>query len=128
MISYASIKAFINTFTTSLRLLAAPCGVDVVCVQPGFIDTQMTKRMREQGGIVGQSLLGTAEELAARMKESVEKGDRGIVIWPESQGAVMYALRGEFYCSDWECYPRLNLGLQERTQFVKNSGSGSSLN
>jgi short-subunit dehydrogenase len=126
MVSYSSIKAFINTFTTSLRLLAAPCGVDVVCVQPGFIDTQMTKRMREQGGVVGQSLLGSAEELAARTKEGVEKGGRGLVIWPEIQGVVMYALRGVFYCGDWECYYRLNLGLQERTQFAKNSGSGSS--
>lgn len=96
MVSYSSIKAFINTFTTSLRLLAAPCGVDVVCVQPGFIDTQMTKQMREQGGIVGQSLLGSAEELAARMKKGVEQGGRGILIWPESQGAAMYAFRGEF--------------------------------
>ncbi|KIM35509.1 hypothetical protein M413DRAFT_79337 [Hebeloma cylindrosporum] len=91
MVSYASIKSFINTFTTSLRLLAAPCGVDVVCVQPGFIDAQMTRRLREQGG---QNLFGSAEDLAARMKEGVEKGGRGIVIWPESHGAVMYALRG----------------------------------
>ena len=96
MVSYSSIKAFINTFTTSLRLLAAPYGVDVVCVQPGFIDSHMTKRMREQGGVVGQTFLGSAEELAARMKEGVEQGGRGIVIWPESQGAAMYGLRGEF--------------------------------
>jgi len=96
MVSYSSIKAFINTFTTSLRLLAAPYGVDVVSVQTGLIDTQMTKRMREQGGIVGQSFLGSAQELAVRMKEGVEQGGRGIVIWPENQGAAMYALRGEF--------------------------------
>ena len=61
----------------------------------------MTKPMQEQGGIAGQSFLGSAEELAAKMKEGVEKGGRGIVIWPETEGAVMYALRGEFCCCDW---------------------------
>ena len=101
MVSYSSIKAFINTFTASLRLLAAPCGVDVVCIQAGFLDTQMTKPIQEQGSIAGQSFLGSAEELAAKMKEGVEKGGRGIVIWPETEGAVMYALRGEFCCCDW---------------------------
>jgi hypothetical protein len=34
------------------------------------------------------------------MKEGVEKGGRGIVIWPESQGTVMYAFGGQFYCGD----------------------------
>ena len=47
----------------------------------------MTKQMYEQGSIAGQSFLGSAEELAARMKEGVEKGGRGIMIWPETQGA-----------------------------------------
>ena len=39
MVSYSSIKVFINMFTSSLRLLTAPCGVDVVCVQLRIIDT-----------------------------------------------------------------------------------------
>ena len=118
MISYSSIKDFINTFTTSLRLLAAPCGVDVVCIQPGLIDTQMTKRMHEQRSIMGHSFWGSAEGLAVRMKDGVEKGGRGIVIWPASQGAAMYALRGvNPICEElgrWALM-KMNLGRRKNT-------------
>ena len=85
-------------FTTSLRVLAAPCGVDVVCVQPGSIDTHVAKKMDlGQGGMVSQSSSGCTEELAARMKDGVEKGGRGIVMWPEDQGVAMHAIRGVFF-------------------------------
>jgi NAD(P)-dependent dehydrogenase (short-subunit alcohol dehydrogenase family) len=118
-------------FTTSLRVLAAPCGVDVVCVQPGFIDIQVTKQMHGQGGAVGQSPSGQSpsdnvEELAARMKDGVEKGDRGIVIWPANQGIAMHALRGVF---DFLLLEKLGvqdqLVLQDLTRFARNLGSGS---
>lgn len=81
----------------------------------------MTKRMREQAGVVGQ-IFWSAEELAVRMKEGVKKGGRRLVIWPEHQGAVMYALRRVLL-------PRLGvlldaqLGLQERARSLKNLGS-----
>ena len=121
MVSYSSIKVFINMFTSSLRLLTAPCGVDAVCVQLRIIDTRMTKRMGEQAGVVGQ-IFWSAEELAVRMKEGVKKGGRRAVIWPENQGAVMYALRRVLL-------PRLGvlldaqLGLQERAPSLRNLGS-----
>ena len=133
VVSYSSTKAFINMFTTSLRVLAAPSGIDVVCVQPGFIDMQTAKKMHGQGSsTVGQSCANPrssvgVEELAVRMKDGVEKGGRGIVMWPGGQGVAMHASRGVFYfCiswGDWEF--RAQLGLQEPTRFARNSGSGS---
>ena len=95
MISYASTKSFINTFSTSLRVLAAPFGVDVVTVQPGFIDTRMTKMMRGQASSVLGSEFASAEGMAKEMKRAVEEGGVGVVCWPSRQGIQMYALRGE---------------------------------
>jgi NAD(P)-dependent dehydrogenase (short-subunit alcohol dehydrogenase family) len=89
LVSYTSIKAFINTFTSSLRLLAVPYGVDVMCVQPGFIDTQMLQWMRKQGSVPGQIFLGGAEELVVRMKDDVEESGQGIVMWLENLGKFL---------------------------------------
>ncbi|KAJ3539333.1 hypothetical protein NMY22_g4786 [Coprinellus aureogranulatus] len=46
LLGYASTKAYLNTFATSLRVLALAYGIDVVCAQPGYIDTQLTQAMR----------------------------------------------------------------------------------
>ncbi|CAA7269688.1 unnamed protein product [Cyclocybe aegerita] len=93
MISYASTKAFVNNFCTSLRILAAPTGVDVITVQPGFIDTRMTKHMRNQGSTVPGTEFGEPEGLAEQMKAAMEDGGRGIVNWPVRQGVVAYGLQ-----------------------------------
>lgn len=97
MISYASTKAFINTFSTSLRVLAAPYGVDVVTVQPGFIDTRMTKMMRGQGSTVPGGEFASAAGMAKCMKDAVELGGIGVVSWPVRQSVQMYALKGEAF-------------------------------
>ncbi|KAJ2928685.1 hypothetical protein H1R20_g8359, partial [Candolleomyces eurysporus] len=94
MISYASTKSFINTFSTSLRVLAAPHNIDVVTVEPGFIDTRMTKKMRKQGSTVPDIEFENAEEMSRRMKAGVEKGGVGVVSWPTRQMVVMNALQG----------------------------------
>ena len=95
MISYASTKSFINTFSTSLRVLAAPHNVDVVTVEPGFIDTRMTKKMRQQGSTVPDIEFESAEEMSRRMKSGMEKGGVGVVSWPTRQMVVMNALQGK---------------------------------
>lgn len=95
MISYASTKSFINTFSTSLRVLAAPHNVDVVTVEPGFIDTRMTKKMRQQGSTVPDFEFESAEEMSRRMKAGLEKGGVGVVSWPTRQMVMMNALRGK---------------------------------
>ncbi|KAF8148704.1 hypothetical protein B0H34DRAFT_668474 [Crassisporium funariophilum] len=93
MISYASTKAIVNTFSTSLRILAAPCGVDVVTVQPGFIDTRMTLKMRGQGSTVPGMEFASAEGMAKCMKSAVETGGVGVVSYPMRQSVMMNALQ-----------------------------------
>lgn len=61
MIGYDSTKSFINTFSTSLRTLASANNVEVVTVEPGFIDTRMTRMMRGQGSSVPGSNFADAE-------------------------------------------------------------------
>lgn len=95
MISYASTKSFINTFSSSLRVLAAPCGVEVVTVQPGFIDTRMTRQMRSQDSTIPGAEFASASHMAAHMKEAVEGGGVGVVSWPIRQSVMMYALKCE---------------------------------
>ncbi|EAU86386.2 hypothetical protein CC1G_05380 [Coprinopsis cinerea okayama7 len=94
MISYASTKAFINTFSSSLRILASASNVDVVTVEPGFIDTRMTQKMRGQGSTVPGGEFANAETMAEHMKRAVERGGVGVVAWPVRQSIQMYALRG----------------------------------
>ncbi|KAF5335280.1 hypothetical protein D9611_011762 [Ephemerocybe angulata] len=94
MISYASTKSFLNTFSTSLRTLAAAYNVDVVTIQPGFIDTRMTKKMRGQGSTLMSSEFNSAEEIAKRMKSAVEKGGVGVMTWPTRQSVMMYGFKG----------------------------------
>lgn len=93
MISYAATKSFVNTFSSSLRVLAAPCGVEVVTVQPGFIDTRMTKKMRGQESSVPGAEFASAEGMASRMKAAVEGGGVSVVSWPVRQSVMMYALK-----------------------------------
>lgn len=99
MISYASTKAFINTFATDLRCLAAPMGVDVITVAPGFIKSRMTDKMRSQDSTMPGFELESAQGMASAMVNSVEKGGIGLVSWPWRQSIVMYALQGMYHHS-----------------------------
>ncbi|PFH49842.1 hypothetical protein AMATHDRAFT_86179 [Amanita thiersii Skay4041] len=94
MITYASTKAFINTFASSLRILALEHNVEVITVTPGFIDTRMTSRMRGQGSTVPAFEFASAQEMARQMKKGVEGGGTGVIGWPTRQAIMMYALRG----------------------------------
>ncbi|KAJ3570927.1 hypothetical protein NP233_g4085 [Leucocoprinus birnbaumii] len=96
MISYASTKAFINTFATSLRAIASheQNGVNVVCVAPGFIKTRMTDRMRSQGSTMPGFEFANAEGMAQAMVDGVEQDGVGLVSWPLRQSVLMYALQG----------------------------------
>lgn len=44
--AYAASKAFLSTFLEGLRIDLTTTGVDVTCLQPGFIKTPMTERNR----------------------------------------------------------------------------------
>ncbi|KAF8953086.1 hypothetical protein BDZ97DRAFT_1680111 [Flammula alnicola] len=115
MISYASTKSFINTFSTSLRVLAAQHGVDVITVQPGLIDTSMTKQMRSQGSTVPAMEFASAEKMAMNMKQAVEGGGVGVVSWPLRQSVVMYALKAiNPICEEIGRWASMEMGLAGR--------------
>lgn len=94
MIAYSSTKAFINTFASSLRILALEHNIEVITVAPGFIDTRMTAKMRGQGSTVPEFEFASATGMAKKMKCGVEGGGVGVIAWPVRQAVVMYALRG----------------------------------
>ncbi len=68
--NYAAAKAALGGFTRSLAREVAPRGITVNLVNPGFIDTDMTKALPEaqRSALIGQipsARLGTAEDIAA---------------------------------------------------------------
>lgn len=96
MISYASTKSFINTFSTNLRSIASEHNIDVVTVAPGFIKTRMTDKMRSQDSVMPGFEFENAEGMAKVMVKGVEEGGVGLVTWPVRQSVLMYALQGVF--------------------------------
>ncbi|KXN85096.1 hypothetical protein AN958_11700 [Leucoagaricus sp. SymC.cos] len=79
MISYASTKAFINTFAMDLRCIAAEYNIAVVTVVPGFIKTCMTDRMRSRQSSMPDFEFVSAKGMAKAMMKGVEQGEVGLV-------------------------------------------------
>lgn len=68
--NYAAAKAGLGGFTRSLAREVAPRGITVNLVNPGFIDTDMTKKLPEaqRNALIGQipsARLGAPEDIAA---------------------------------------------------------------
>jgi 3-oxoacyl-[acyl-carrier protein] reductase len=67
--NYAASKGAINAFTRALAVELAPRKINVNCVAPGVIDTEMSRDVREMAGdeIKARILLrryGTSDEVA----------------------------------------------------------------
>lgn len=95
MIAYASTKSYLNTFSFSLRVLASSSNIDVVTVEPGFIDTRLTRAMRSQGSLTPGFEFEAADVLATKMKKAVEQGGKGLVTWPMRQALLFHSLKGQ---------------------------------
>jgi len=66
---YSSAKAAVNGFTKSLAKELAPSGINVNCVAPGFIDTDMNAHLTDEDKVafcedVPLGRIGKAEEVA----------------------------------------------------------------
>ncbi|KAF8340171.1 hypothetical protein F5887DRAFT_442991 [Amanita rubescens] len=112
IISYSSTKAFIETFTSSLRILALEDNIEVITVFPGLVDTHMTSKMRGQGSTIPEYEFASATK---KMKRRVEGNGVGVIAWPVRQAMVMYALRAlNPICEDLGRYIHMRRGLLAR--------------
>jgi short-subunit dehydrogenase len=109
MIAYASSKAFINTFGTSLRSLAhstssysgngingsntrtnsTPDGIEVTTILPGYIELGVMDGPR--GEALGYKL---ADRAAKKVVNAVERGGEGVCVPGITEGLLIYALKG----------------------------------
>ncbi|KAF9004373.1 hypothetical protein BDQ17DRAFT_1355003 [Cyathus striatus] len=119
MLSYASTKAFMNTFASSLRMLALDNAsalahskegkvpenfskdakhkgnVQIILTTPGYIDTRMTKLLQAQGAHLPDFIFRPAENMAGAMVDSMEDGGegKGWVIYPLWQAMTLFGMR-----------------------------------
>jgi len=110
MISYASSKAFLNTFGTSLRALAhccsspsningihlhnaktSPDGIEVTTVFPGYIEfSGIANALKENSG----SRYKSADREARKVVNAVERGGEGLCLPSMIEGLLIYGLKG----------------------------------
>lgn len=91
MISHASTKSFMITFASKLRVRASTSNIDVIIVDPDFINSRIANT-------IGANTAKRAgpQLMAALMKEAVEMGGVGVVNLPITHSVKVYALRGKF--------------------------------
>jgi len=108
MIAYASSKAFLNTFGTSLRALACTTanhanginehnakthatvdGIEVTTVASGFIELPMGDGPRER-----RLRSSSADRTARKVVNAVERGGEGLCVPDAMEGLLIYALKG----------------------------------
>ena len=83
------------TFASKLHVRASTSNIDVVIVDPDFINSRIAKAI----GANTANHAGPQLTLAALMKEAVEMGGVGVVNLPISHSVRVYALRGKFKIS-----------------------------
>jgi len=84
---YSASKAAVQAFLEAVRIELRPLGVAVTTVNPGFVDTPMTKKNRFR-----MPFLMTAEKAAGVIADGIDDGKRLIEFpWPTS--LMMRAMR-----------------------------------
>jgi len=104
MISHASTKSFMITFASKLRVRASTSNIDVVIVDPDFINSRIAKAIG-----ANTAKHGGPQLMAALMKDALEMGGVGVVNLPISHSVKVYALRGKFKISPLRFPWRLTL-------------------
>jgi short-subunit dehydrogenase len=67
--AYCGSKAAVRTYAEGLRRLVRPCGVGVTIVNPGFVDTPMSRSLPKPG-----PQTWTAERAAAAIVDAIHRG------------------------------------------------------
>jgi NAD(P)-dependent dehydrogenase (short-subunit alcohol dehydrogenase family) len=102
--AYSASKAAAVTYLESLRLEMRPCGIRVVTIAPGYIDTPMTEVNPYQ-----MPFLLPADEAARRFAAAIRRGSSYVVI-PWQMGVVAKLLR---LLPNW-LYDRLFVGAPRK--------------
>ncbi len=84
---YSASKAAMQTFLEAARIELVPHGVGVTTVNPGFIDTPMTKKNRFH-----MPFLMSAEEAAQVIAEGLDRGQR-VIEFPKPMSLLLRSLR-----------------------------------
>lgn len=84
---YSASKAAMQAFLEAARIELVPYGVGVTTVNPGFIDTPMTKKNRFH-----MPFLMTAEEAAQVIAEGLDRGAR-LIEFPKPMSLLLRTLR-----------------------------------
>lgn len=73
---YGAAKAAIDTFASGLRVRMGRCGVHVLTIKPGFVDTPMTRSLP-----LPQALVVSADQVAGDIVNAIEK-NRAVLYTP----------------------------------------------
>lgn len=84
--AYGCAKALVSTFMSGLRQRMHKCGVAVITVKPGFVDTPMTAAFRK-------GLLWTTPEIVARGIVNAIDRKKDVVYLPFFWRPLMFAVR-----------------------------------
>lgn len=85
---YGASKGFLSTFLQGLTNKMAHCGVNVITVKPGFVDTPMTAHLEKN------FLFASSERVARDIFKAIKKSKRGVIyskpIWKLVMLAVIH--------------------------------------
>ena len=82
---YGSAKALVSAFASGLRQRLAKCGVAVVTIKPGFVDTPMTASFKKG------ALWASPQKVAGDIVQGIDKG-RAVVYTPGFWRAIMFVI------------------------------------
>lgn len=83
---YGAAKSAVTQFTSGLRARMAKCGVAVVTIKPGVVDTPMTSNIKKG------PLTAKADKVGRRIYEAMLKGE-DVVYTPWFWGPIMLVIR-----------------------------------
>jgi len=84
---YGSAKAAVTAFASGLRQRLAKVNVDVLTIEPGFVDTPMTAAIPDKGALWAQPT-----RVAAGIVDAIDKR-RSVVYLPWFWRYIMFVIR-----------------------------------
>jgi len=83
---YGAAKGAVTLFLQGLRNRLSPCGVSVVTIKPGFVDTPMTAHLKKNG------LFASPEKIGDQIYHAILKG-KDVVYTPGFWRPIMFMIK-----------------------------------